>query len=75
MVYDLNSQTSVSFLFQTPQQGAQTTIYCAVSEELEGVTGKYFSDCKVANESQKAKDDGLAKKLWEISEKYTGLSE
>nr|CAD7394377.1 unnamed protein product [Timema cristinae] len=28
-------------------EGAQTTIYLAVSEEVEGVTGKYFADCKV----------------------------
>ncbi|XP_014668004.1 PREDICTED: retinol dehydrogenase 13-like [Priapulus caudatus] len=26
----------------TPEQGAQTSIYCAVAEELEGVTGEYF---------------------------------
>ncbi|KAJ4431261.1 hypothetical protein ANN_19858 [Periplaneta americana] len=30
-------------------EGAQTTIYLAVSEEVEGVTGKYFVDCKVSN--------------------------
>lgn len=29
------------------EQGAQTTIHLAVSEEVEGVTGKYFSDCQV----------------------------
>ena len=26
----------------TPAQGAQTSLYCAVSAELEGVSGKYF---------------------------------
>ena len=29
-------------LFKSPVQGAQTTLYCALSPELEGVTGKYF---------------------------------
>ena len=29
-------------MFKTIVQGAQTTIHCAVAEELEGVTGKYF---------------------------------
>ena len=29
-------------LIKTPKQGAQTSIYCAVSAELEGVTGLYF---------------------------------
>ncbi|CAG0925570.1 unnamed protein product, partial [Notodromas monacha] len=32
-------------LFKTPEEGAQTQIHLAVSEEVEGVTGKYFSDC------------------------------
>jgi hypothetical protein len=27
---------------KTHLQGAQTTIYCAVSEEMEGVTGQYL---------------------------------
>ena len=27
---------------KTPVQGAQTSVYCAVSAELEGVSGKYF---------------------------------
>ncbi|PSN38582.1 Retinol dehydrogenase 14 [Blattella germanica] len=55
------------------RDGAQTSIYLAVSEEVEGVTGKYFADCKVATVSSKAKDDGLAKKLWEKSEALVGL--
>ena len=29
-------------VFKSIVQGAQTTIHCAVAEELEGVTGKYF---------------------------------
>nr|CAD7587562.1 unnamed protein product [Timema genevievae] len=36
-------------LFQDAVEGAQTTIYLAVSEEVEGLTGKYFADCKLAN--------------------------
>ncbi|XP_061467058.1 retinol dehydrogenase 11-like isoform X8 [Rhineura floridana] len=33
---------SVPFLLKTPPEGAQTSVYCAVAEELESVTGKYF---------------------------------
>jgi hypothetical protein len=33
--------------FQDTVEGAQTSIYVAVSEEVEGVSGKYFVDCKV----------------------------
>ncbi|XP_063862754.1 retinol dehydrogenase 11-like [Scylla paramamosain] len=48
--------------------GAQTTIHLAVAEEVEGVTGKYFDECKEATASWLARDSSLAKALWEISE-------
>ncbi|XP_043404044.1 retinol dehydrogenase 12 isoform X1 [Chelonia mydas] len=32
-----------SFFLKTPREGAQTSVYCAVAEELESVTGQYFS--------------------------------
>ena len=35
------------YLLQTPLEGAQTTLHLATSEEVEGVTGKYFVDCQV----------------------------
>ncbi|KAJ9600734.1 hypothetical protein L9F63_026131 [Diploptera punctata] len=59
--------------FKNVRDGAQTTIHLAVSEEVEGVTGKYFADCKEAKMSKAAKDKGLAKKLWEKSEIMVGL--
>lgn len=31
-----------AIFMKTPWQGAQTSIYCAVKEELETVSGKYF---------------------------------
>lgn len=54
-------------------EGAQTSIYLAVSEEVEGVSGRYFVDCKVAHMAKAAKDDDLADKLWEKSEVMVGL--
>ncbi|KAL3864927.1 hypothetical protein ACJMK2_006571 [Sinanodonta woodiana] len=59
------------YICKTPEQGAQTSIYCAVSEEVEGKSGKYYMDCRESDElSPKAQDDAVAKKLWEISEFY-----
>uniref|UniRef100_A0A8C9FY41 Retinol dehydrogenase 13 n=1 Tax=Pavo cristatus TaxID=9049 RepID=A0A8C9FY41_PAVCR len=56
-------------------QGAVSTIYCAVSEEVSGISGKYFgSDCSLTLPSATARDAGLARKLWEESERLTGLS-
>ena len=59
--------------FKTPTEGAQTNIYLAVSEEVEGVSGLYFADCKVKQPSRGARDDEAAKKLWEISVESVGL--
>lgn len=59
--------------WKTPAQGAQTSIYCAVDESLDGVSGKYYSDCAEASMSKMALDDDLARKLWEVSVKMTGL--
>jgi WW domain-containing oxidoreductase len=54
-------------------QGAATTCYVATRPELVGVTGQYFSDCAVKEPSRLAQDDALAERLWEVSEKLTGL--
>ncbi|KAI1237822.1 hypothetical protein IHE44_0013909 [Lamprotornis superbus] len=53
-----------SFFLKTPCEGAQTSIYCAVAEELDSVTGQYFSDCQPAYVSPRGRDDEIAKKLW-----------
>lgn len=36
------------FFFQSTEQGAQTSIYLTVSEDVAKTTGKYFKDCKVS---------------------------
>ncbi|NXJ86842.1 RDH11 dehydrogenase, partial [Trogon melanurus] len=60
---------------KSAEQGAVSTIYCAVSEEVSGISGKYFeSDCGLALPSAAARDAGLARKLWEESERLTGLA-
>lgn len=65
----------VKGFFKTPQQGCQTTVHLAVSEALDGINGKYFSDCKEAQLSAEAMDDEKANKLWELSTKLVNLKE
>ncbi|XP_067102770.1 dehydrogenase/reductase SDR family member 13-like [Osmerus mordax] len=60
--------------FKTPVQGSQTTLHCALQEGLEPLSGRYFSNCTVRDVYAKAKDDAVAKKLWEVSETLCGLS-
>jgi hypothetical protein len=62
-----------SWFLKTSEQGAQTSIHLAVSEELEGITGLYFADCKERTPAETAQDDQAAKKLWEVSAKLVGL--
>ena len=65
-----------AIFLKMPKQGAQTTIYCAVSEEMEGVTGQYLADCKITKISHpQITDDELAERLWEVSAKLTDFTE
>ena len=56
---------------KTPVQGAQTTIYCAVQEDLEQHSGEYFANCKLASSSRASRNEEDAKRLWELSEELT----
>ncbi|XP_028581466.2 retinol dehydrogenase 12-like isoform X3 [Podarcis muralis] len=62
-----------SFFLKTPAEGAQTSVYCAVAEELESVSGKYFSDCKPAYVSPQGRNEETAKKLWDVSCELLGI--
>lgn len=62
------------FIQKTPEQGAQTTIHCAVCPDLEQSSGAYFSDCAVVEPSKAALDQDAATRLWMESERLVGLS-
>ena len=53
-------------------KGAETTIYIATSDEVEGITGEYFVDSKVVASSDLSNDEKLGERLWELSEALTG---
>lgn len=54
--------------FRTPQQGAQTSIYLCSSDEVAGVSGEYFIDCKRSKPKPWARDDAAADRLWAYTE-------
>ncbi|XP_037334809.1 dehydrogenase/reductase SDR family member 13a.3 [Pungitius pungitius] len=60
--------------FLDPEGGSQTTVYCALQEGIESLSGRYFSSCALQQVGAKGRDDALARKLWELSERLTGLS-
>lgn len=54
---------------KTIPQGAATQCYVAVHPSLAKVSGEYFADCNVARSSSYGRDDAMADKLWDVSEK------
>jgi NAD(P)-dependent dehydrogenase (short-subunit alcohol dehydrogenase family) len=56
---------------RTPDKGAETVIWLATSPKVEGVTGKYFFNCKEKRSSRESYDPKVANKLWELSERMT----
>lgn len=54
--------------------GARTPIYLATSPEVDGVTGKYFDDCRAIRSSDETYNMPKAECLWRISEELTGIA-
>lgn len=52
---------------KTPEKGAETGIYLASSPQVQGVSGKYFHEGKVAESDPGTYDSALAEKLWNTS--------
>jgi len=59
--------------FRSPADGAATSIFLAASPAVDGVSGKYFVNCREKAPSRAASDPGAARRLWEVSARMTGL--
>jgi NAD(P)-dependent dehydrogenase (short-subunit alcohol dehydrogenase family) len=71
--------------FKTPEQGAATSVLLAGSPYAEGITGRYFEDCReapvirertpttLAGVAPYALDPANAERLWDVSLDLTGL--
>ncbi|XP_064821127.1 retinol dehydrogenase 11-like isoform X2 [Oncorhynchus masou masou] len=62
-----------SLFLKSPRDGAQTSIYCAVAEELHSLTGKHFSDCAPAFVAPQGRKEETATKLWDASSELLGI--
>jgi NAD(P)-dependent dehydrogenase (short-subunit alcohol dehydrogenase family) len=58
---------------RTPEQGADTAVYLAVSPEAGKMTGRYLTDRKVISSYEEPHDALAQKRLWEVSEELTNL--
>ncbi len=55
------------------QKGAETSVFLASSDEVKGVSGKYFHNCTAKQAAKLAYDNSLQQKLWEVSEELSGF--
>jgi retinol dehydrogenase-12 len=60
--------------FRSPQRGARSLVWLALSPEAATLTGEYVQDEKVLSPSAQAQDETLAEGLWERSAELVGLS-
>jgi NAD(P)-dependent dehydrogenase (short-subunit alcohol dehydrogenase family) len=60
--------------YVSPEQGALTSIYLASSPEVEGVTGKYFENCRDVPSAKISYDQDIQMRLWAVSETLTHIS-
>ena len=64
----------LKMLMRPTVEAAQNSIYLATSDEVKGITGKFFDNKKTKEVAANAKDVQLQKGLWELSEKLTGTA-
>ncbi|CAA3026647.1 Hypothetical predicted protein [Olea europaea subsp. europaea] len=62
-------------LWKNIHQGAATTCYVALHPALKGVSGKYFLDCNEYESGTFARDEILAKRLWDFSNKLVDAAQ
>ena len=55
------------------EKGAETSVYLAASDDVKEISGKYFADSKQKWHSRYSQTPGMKEKLWEESEKLTGI--
>ncbi|KAM8915646.1 retinol dehydrogenase 12 [Spinachia spinachia] len=65
--------TVFSTFLKTPREGAQTSIYCSVADELHSISGKHFSDCAPAFVAPQGRSEDTARRLWVASCELLGI--
>lgn len=73
-LFQLLMKVIMFMFFVSCEAGAQTVVHCCVSDRVINNNGGYFCDCRPANLQPFAKDTGVAKKLWEASERLVKLA-
>ena len=56
-----------------PELGAQPSVYLAVAEELQGVSGRYYDVMTEKEPAPNSLDQEVSSRLWEASARLVGL--
>jgi NAD(P)-dependent dehydrogenase (short-subunit alcohol dehydrogenase family) len=59
-------------VMRSPKRAADTIVYLASSADVEQLTGAYVVDRKICQPGARARDEELARRLWEKSLELTG---
>nr|MBI1230938.1 SDR family NAD(P)-dependent oxidoreductase [Cytophagales bacterium] len=60
---------------KSPQKGAETSIYLASDPTVSTMSGLYWDDCQPKVPSNKALDEDIAAKVWELSLAMCGVED
>jgi len=63
----------IAWTRRTPEKGAETIVYLCTEPQPAGASGDYFFDCRARPTSRAGSDPELARRLWQASERMTGL--
>ncbi|XP_004369234.1 retinol dehydrogenase 12 [Trichechus manatus latirostris] len=64
----------ISFLTKDPKHGAIPVLYLGLAEELDGISGKYFSNsCVITLPAKPARDPHVAQSVWNATVRLTNL--
>ena len=58
---------------RSPEKGAESAVYLCSSAEVDNVSGEYFFNCKARPPKEFARNHEDARRLWEVSERMSGL--
>ena len=62
------------YFLRTPESAARRIVYLASSPEVASQTGGYYVGHRRRPPSRTARDDDLARRLWDVSAQLTGLT-
>ncbi|TXI90299.1 MAG: SDR family oxidoreductase [Cupriavidus sp.] len=60
----------MKYFMISEEEGAATTLYCALAPEAAGQTGLYYEECQLREPAPLGRDAELAGRLWEESERW-----